>query len=174
MSARDAGGNNGAPLPRSSAQRAMSQGGYERAAGTEGGFRSFVKDAQKQQELIEQESLSGGESVAERNFERAKAAYDATPMQPDVINSYGNQLKKRGDDESLALAKKVFLKGFEDTAEYRFRVAAGEIDIAFAQQKHSTSCRLFGFCHSSQEARASISARRPRRSWRAPARCRAG
>lgn len=122
-------------LKNLSAQRAMSQGGYERAAGTEGGFRSFVKDAQKQQELIEQESISGGESVAERNFERARAAYEATPGLPDVINSYGNQLKKVGDDESLKLAKKVFLKGFEDTGEYRFRVAAGEVDVAFAQQR---------------------------------------
>ncbi|HRP61819.1 MAG TPA: hypothetical protein PK400_00840 [Phycisphaerales bacterium] len=118
-----------------SAQRAMDQGGYEQSAGQEGGFRKFIKDADKQRELIESESISGGQSVEERLFERAKAAYEQTPTLPDAINQYGQQLKKKGDRESLQLAFDVYMKGFADTNEYRFRMLAGDIKIEIMSRK---------------------------------------
>ncbi len=112
-----------------SAQRAMDQGGYDRASGAEGGFRKFVKDSDKQRELQEAESISAGQDVEQRNLERAKNAYEQDPTRPDVINQYGQLLKRRGTPEALDLAYKVYMKGYEETKEYRFRMLAGDIKI---------------------------------------------
>ncbi len=124
-----------AELKDLSAQRAMDQGGYEQAAGQEGGYRKFIKDADKQRELIEAESISAGESVEERNLNRIKAAYEEDPTVPDVINQYGNILRKRGTDESLKEAYDVYMKGFKETGEYRFRLLAGDIKIDTFKRK---------------------------------------
>ncbi len=112
-----------------SAQRAMDQGGYERAAGQEGGFRTFVKDADRQRQLQDAEAIAASKSVEERNLLRAKQAYEQTPTVPDVINQYAQLLKKQGTPEAEKQAYDVYLKGFQSTGEYRFRVAAGDIKI---------------------------------------------
>ncbi len=112
------------------AQRAMDQGGYEEATKVgEGGYRKFVKNLDKQKELEEAESISGGSSVEERNFARAKKQYEESPEQPDAINQYAMQLRKRGTPEALHEAEQIYLKGFEATGEYRFRMSAGDIRI---------------------------------------------
>ncbi len=116
-----------------SAQRAMDQGRYEEAAGEEGGFRKFVKDPEKQRELEEQESISGGLDVGQRNLERVRAEYEKTPGVPDVINQFGQILKAVGTPEAQEQAHQVFMKGFKDTGQYRFRMSAGDIRIEQAQ-----------------------------------------
>jgi tetratricopeptide (TPR) repeat protein len=110
-----------------SAQRAMSQGGYEEAAGREGGFRDFVKDMGKQRELEEEESLAGAGGGSERVKERARARFKEAPDVAENINRYGTILRREGTEASLKLAEQVFLKGFKSTNEYRFRMAAGDI-----------------------------------------------
>jgi tetratricopeptide (TPR) repeat protein len=112
-----------------SAQRAMDAGGYEQAAGKEGGFRTFVKDADKQRELIEAEAIAGSQSIEERNLQRAKAEYEKSPAVPDVINQYAQLVKKKGTPEAEKLAYEIYMKGFKDTGEYRFRMAAGDITL---------------------------------------------
>ena len=54
------------------AARAMTEGGYTEAAGTEGGFRKMIKDADKQKELQEEETLAGGAETAAAPLERAR------------------------------------------------------------------------------------------------------
>jgi tetratricopeptide (TPR) repeat protein len=117
------------------AQRAMDQGGYEAAAGEQGGFRKFIKDADRQRELIEAEAITTTESVEDRNLQRARAAYEANPTVPDVIGQYAQLLKKRGTPESIKTAFDVYMKGFTDTGEYRFRMLAGDIKIESAARK---------------------------------------
>ncbi len=85
-----------ADLKDLAAQRAMDQGGYNEAGGQEGGFRKFVKDADRQRELQEEEALSGATSVEERNLLRARRAYEETPDLPDAVNKYAQLLKKHG------------------------------------------------------------------------------
>lgn len=116
-----------------SAQRAMDQGRYAEAGGEEGGFRKFVKDIDKQRELEEQEAISGGKSIDERNLQRAGRQYEETPGVPDVINEYAQLLKAQGSPESQTQAHDVFMKGYKDTGQYRFRAAAGDIRIERAQ-----------------------------------------
>jgi tetratricopeptide (TPR) repeat protein len=117
------------------AQRAMDRGRYEEAAGEEGGYQKMVMDMTKQRELTEAEDISGGLDVQERNLERARQAYEETPDAPDVVNQYGQLLKARGTPESVEKAYEVFMKGHEDTGQYRFRVNAGDIRIEQAQAK---------------------------------------
>ncbi|MCH2134408.1 MAG: hypothetical protein MK116_11735 [Phycisphaerales bacterium] len=111
------------------AQKAMSKGGYEQAAGKEGGFREFIKDAKKQQELGQEDSLAGAGGARDSVLERAKAAYESTPDVPDVLNRYAQILRRTGTDEALTEAEQVYRRGAEQTGEYRFRMNAGDIAI---------------------------------------------
>ena len=78
------------------AQRAaVSQGGYEKAAGKEGGFREFVKDMDKQRELEQEESIAGVGGSSDKVFERAEEAYKQTPDNPDVLNRYAHCSRRR-------------------------------------------------------------------------------
>ncbi|MHC4420156.1 MAG: tetratricopeptide repeat protein [Planctomycetota bacterium] len=117
------------------AQRAMDRGRYEEAAGEEGGYQKMVMDMTKQRELTEAEDISGGLDVQQRNIERARKAYEESPGVPDVVNQYGQLLKAQGTPESVEHACEVFLKGYEDTGQYRFRATAGDIRIEQAQAK---------------------------------------
>ena len=118
-----------AELKNLSAQRAMDQGGYERAAGQEGGYREMIKDADRQRQLEEAESIAGGSTIEQRNLERAQKEYEAHPAVPDVLNRYAQLLKKSGDPDDEQRAYEIYMQGFKDTGEYRFRMAAGDIRI---------------------------------------------
>jgi len=124
-----------AELKNITAQRAMDQGGYEETAGQEGGFRKFVRDEEKQRQLEEEESLSGAGSSDERVLARAKQAYDENPATPDAIQKYAQLLRKSGRPEDEELAKKVYLKGFAETKEYRFRMAASDLTIRQGERR---------------------------------------
>ena len=118
-----------------SAQRAMDRGRYEEAVTEEGGFKKFVKDMSKQQELEEAEAISGGLDVQQRNLERARKSYEESPEVPDVINQYAQLLKAQGTAESVEQAYEIFMKGHEVSGQYRFRVNAGDIRIEQAQTR---------------------------------------
>ncbi|MHC4416616.1 MAG: tetratricopeptide repeat protein [Planctomycetota bacterium] len=121
-----------------SAQRAMEQAGYAEAAGAEGGFRKFVRDIDKQRELEEAEAIAGGLSIDQRNLKRARRAYEETPGVPDVINRYAQLLKAQGTAEGEKQAYDMYMKGYQDTGQYRFRALAGDIRIEQAQREVDT------------------------------------
>ncbi len=116
-------------LKNLSAQRAMDQGGYTEAIGEEGGFRKSIKDVERQKELIEEESISGGGTVDERNLMRARIDYEKNPTSPDAINRYAQLIKKQGTPEAEQQAYEIYMEGFNDVGEYRFRRLAGDIKI---------------------------------------------
>jgi tetratricopeptide (TPR) repeat protein len=112
-----------------SAQRAMSEGGYEAAAGKEGGFRDFVKDMDKQREMEQEESIAGAGGGSDRVLARAKAAFQEAPEVPENVHKYATLLRREGSAAALKEAEDVLLRGFKSTGEYRFRMAAGDIRI---------------------------------------------
>jgi hypothetical protein len=112
-----------------SAQRAMDQGGYERAAGKEGAFRQFVKNIDKQRELQEAEAIVTSETAEQRNLQRAKEQYEKNPKVPDSINIYAQMLKKQSTPQAEMLAYEIYMRGFKDTGEYRFKMAAGDVKV---------------------------------------------
>ena len=124
-----------AELKQLTAARAIQQGGYDRTAGQQGGFRANIRDAEKQKELQEQESLSGGADVEARNLERAKKDYEERPDVPEHVQKYATLLRKQGTPEADAAAFKVYLDGFQRLGEYRFRMAAGDMRIAQSRKK---------------------------------------
>ncbi len=113
----------------------MTAGGYERAVGQEGGFRSFVKDSEKQRQLSEQDAIVTSQSAEERNLQRAKEAYEKTPNVPDVLNQYAQLVKKQGSPQAEELAYEVYMKGYQATGEYRFRMFAGDIRVEQARRE---------------------------------------
>ena len=78
--------------------------------------------------------MSGG-SAEERVLARAKKEYDDSPGVPDVINKYAQLLKKQGTPQAMQMAYDVYMKGYADTREYRFRMNAGRIRIDQAEKK---------------------------------------
>ncbi len=118
-----------------SAQRAMDEGRYEEAGGEEGGFRKFVLDADKQRELEEAGSIAAGQSMEQRNLQRAHREYEQSPGTPDVLNRYAQLLKVQGTPEGEQQSYEIYIKGFQDTNEYRFRALAGDIKIEQAQRR---------------------------------------
>ncbi|MCA9284249.1 MAG: hypothetical protein KDA22_03475 [Phycisphaerales bacterium] len=123
-------------LKQLTAQRAISEGGYAQANAQEGGFRSFVKDADKQRELEQREAISGAGSSAQANLDRAKAEYEENPLSPEAVNRYAQLLKRSGTEESEELAWSILMKAFQEIGEFRFRMAAGDIRIAQAKRSY--------------------------------------
>ncbi len=112
------------------AQQAIERGGFNNPnAAQSGGFRSNIKDAEKQRALEEQESLSGGGDVEERNLERAKRDFEENPMSPEAISKYAQLLKRKATAEAEEAAHAVYITGYERLGEYRFRMMAGDIRI---------------------------------------------
>ena len=124
-----------AELKQLTAARAIQQGGYDRTSDQPGGFRANVRDADKQKQLQEQESLSGGADVEARNLERARKDYEEKPDVPEHVQKYAMLLRKQGTPEAEAAAFKVYLDGFQRLGEYRFRMAAGDMRIAQSRKK---------------------------------------
>ncbi len=117
------------------AELAMAKGGFENAAGKEGGFRDFVKDMDKQRELEEEESLAGVGGGGDRVLERAREQFEAEPSVPDNVNRYGMLLRRSGTPESLKKSRDVYKHGYRETGEYRFHMAASDIRIQQYQEK---------------------------------------
>ena len=113
-------------LNQLSAQRTISEGGFNKPAGEKGDFRGNIRDADKQAELQDQESLSGG-AGAERAIERAKASFEEDPGSAEAVTKYAQLLRRKDTPEDDELAVAVLTKGFEASQQYRFRMAAGDI-----------------------------------------------
>jgi Flp pilus assembly protein TadD len=109
-----------------SAQRTISEGGFNKSADEKGDFRSNIRDADKQAALQDQESLSGG-AGAERAIERAKADFEENPGNAEAVTKYAQLLRRNDTPEDDELAVDVLMKGFEASQQYRFRMAAGDI-----------------------------------------------
>ena len=119
-----------AELKQLTAARAIQQGGYNKTAGQEGGFRANIKDAEKQKQLSEQDALAGTADVEARNLERAKKDWEERPEVPDHAQKYATLLRKKQTPEAEQEAHAVYMAAYERFGEYRFRMAAGDIRIA--------------------------------------------
>ena len=121
------------------AARAIQQGGYSQAGGGTSGFRSVVRDAEKQRQLEAANSISGAGGSEETAIEKAKKDFEDNPMSPEAINRYGSLLRKRGQGDDEARAIDVFMTGFRRLNEYRFKMAADDLSIAQARRAERTA-----------------------------------
>ena len=116
-----------------SAQRAISAAGFDKE-NKEGDFRRNIRGSDEQKAREDAESLSGGAS-AERTLDRAREAFEANPASPDEVNKYGQLLRRRDTEEDDNTAAEVYMKGFESTGQYRFRMNAGDVKMGRIRKK---------------------------------------
>ncbi|MCA9299703.1 MAG: hypothetical protein KDA28_11585 [Phycisphaerales bacterium] len=116
------------------AQATMSSGGYENS-GQEGGFRQNIRDASKQRQLEEEERVVKTEETIDRLIDAAEKELVERPGDIPTINKLGKALLQRGRSEDEERARRMFLKAYEDTNQYRFRQAAGDIRLRQARRK---------------------------------------
>lgn len=122
-------------LKNLAAARAMTEGGYSDAGGSEGGFRKMIKDADKQKELQEEETLAGGAETAAAPLERARLAYEENPSDANAVAKLLQLLRRVGDFDALTEANRVAMAAYQATSEYRFRMFAGDLEIKAAEQR---------------------------------------
>ncbi|MFG0252139.1 MAG: hypothetical protein ACF8NJ_04615, partial [Phycisphaerales bacterium JB038] len=117
-----------------SAEATIQESGYGEA-GDVGGFRKFVKDTDKQREMIEAESLVKSEGTAERVLVTAARAYEEDPLNQNNIRHYLRLLKERGTPEDIKRALQVAERAYADTQQFQFRREAGEMRLAQARDR---------------------------------------
>lgn len=116
------------------AQATMSSGGYDKT-GQEGGFRSNIRDADKQRRLEETERIGKSEDTKERVLSDWEREYQAKPGDVPTVNQYVKALLERGRPEDERQAYSVLNKAFESTHQFHFRQKAGEIRLRQARRK---------------------------------------
>lgn len=109
-----------------SAQATMNKGGYE-STGQEGGFRSNIKDAEKQRLINEERQMAKSEEGQQRAILAAKAEYEANPSDKPTIRKYFKALAERGTATDEQTAIDVAERAYKDTQEFSFRALAGEM-----------------------------------------------
>ncbi|MDI9404097.1 MAG: hypothetical protein QM516_09515 [Limnohabitans sp.] len=123
------------------ARHALKQGGYDKAPGTDGGLRSNIKDAAKQQALQDAGAIAASEESEARNLERARKDYSDNPMSADAVQKLGTLLRRKATAEAEEEAYSIFMQGFERLNEYRFKMLAGEIRIMQLRRVRDTAQR---------------------------------
>jgi hypothetical protein len=111
-----------------SARQTMSKGGFDQT-GQEGGFRSNIRDAEKQRQLDEAERIVKTEGTIDRLLADAEAAFLSRPDDIPTIQNLAKRLLERGRPEDEQRAIRLLLKGFETTRQFRFRQDAGKIRL---------------------------------------------
>ncbi len=114
------------------AQNTMTSGGYD--TDEEGGFRKNIRDADKQLELAQQDSIAKTGSTKDAIVKTTEAAYAARPDDIPTLTKYAKALldRGRGSDELKALT--LYNKAFKETGVFRFRQQAGEIQVMRARR----------------------------------------
>jgi tetratricopeptide (TPR) repeat protein len=113
-------GRLGAELRNMSAESTMTRGGFDQS-GTEGGFRSNIRDAQKQQHLEDSDRVNKSDETLARLIAAARNDYEANKLDKPLVNKYVDLLLERGtpDDEQVAIT--VLDEAHRATQEFRFK-----------------------------------------------------
>lgn len=110
------------------AKSAMAKGGFDEA-GQAGGFRKNIRDLNKQTELASQDTLSKTEDVKERLLAAAEEEYKLRPGDVPTIEKLGRALLDMGRLKDDIRALNLYKKAFEETGQFRFRQAQGDVDL---------------------------------------------
>ncbi len=116
-----------------SAEATLSQGGFEDRG--QGGFRKNIRDADKQRELADEDSISKSADTIERLLERAKADLESRPDDIPAAKTYIKRLLERGTKDDEKLAYSIAMKAFKKHGQFSFRQQAGDIQMRVARRK---------------------------------------
>ncbi len=112
-----------------SAKDTIKKGGF----GQEG-FTQSIKDADRQKQLIQGDSLVQGKDYLTKQVERARQEYLASPTVPGKINGYVEALLKLNDEGFENEAVDVLTKGHKDTGAYQFKMKIGDIKMPYIRR----------------------------------------
>jgi tetratricopeptide (TPR) repeat protein len=114
------------------AKSTMTSGGYDNDE--EGGFRKNIRDADKQLELEQHDSLAKTDSTKDQIVIRCAEEHTARPDDLPTLEKYAKALLSRakGSDELKALT--LFSKAYKESGAFRFRQEAGEIQVMRAKR----------------------------------------
>ena len=126
------------------AERTMQEGGYSQADGAEeGGFRRFVRDAQKQHQLERDEAIAKTADAVEEAIAERRAAYEQDPEDLERLSKLVDALLQRERDEQENEAIKLLEKAHEQTGQYRYKVRVGDVRMKqFNRQMRSLRAQL--------------------------------
>ena len=119
-------------LSRLSAQYTIKKGKYDQ----EGDFTRSVKDLDKQQELIQRDSLVQGADYLRQQIDVARAGYISSPTVAGKINAFVDALLKTEKETDDSEAIDTLAKAQEKTGEYQYRLRLGDIKIRQMTRKY--------------------------------------
>lgn len=108
-----------------SARYTIAKGKYDQ----EGDFQRSVKDAGKQKELLEHDSMVKSGSYLEQQIVRAREEYQADPAVAGKINGLVDALLKLEDAPHEQEAIDVLTQAYAQTSNYAFKLRLGDIRI---------------------------------------------
>ncbi len=114
------------------ASQTMSSGGYD--SDEEGGFRKNIRDADKQQKLEQQDSITKTAGTKEQIIETTEKDYESRPDDLAALTAYAKALLDRGKNADELKAMALYGKAYKASGQFRFRQLAGQVQIRRAQR----------------------------------------
>lgn len=114
------------------AKNTMSSGGYDNDE--EGGFRKNIRNADKQLELEQQDSLAKTGSTKDSLVESTKQIFKDRPDDLPSMNAYVKALLERGNSPDELKALTILSNAYKKTGEFRYRNQAGELQMRRARR----------------------------------------
>jgi tetratricopeptide (TPR) repeat protein len=108
------------------ANATMSKGGYEKT-GEDGGFRSNIRDAKKQQELEAGDRINKTDETVDMLIERAEAELIKRPNDHPTMEALAKRLLERGKPADEERVHGMYMQMFADFKQFRYRELAGDI-----------------------------------------------
>ncbi|MCG3121904.1 MAG: hypothetical protein GIKADHBN_00277 [Phycisphaerales bacterium] len=117
-----------------SAQETMNKGGFEKA-GEVGGFRSNIKDAEKQRLLEAQDAIVKSADTMDTLIKAAEEDHASRPTDVAAAQVLIKRLRERGRAEDISRAIKLNEEMYALTKQFVFREQAGDLRLAVARQR---------------------------------------
>ncbi|MEM1208783.1 MAG: tetratricopeptide repeat protein [Planctomycetota bacterium] len=112
------------------AENTMQKAGYSDGKKVEeGGFRQFVRDADKQTALEQDDSVSQLKTRADEIIERRRAEYEEDPEDIDKLAKLVQALVAKEQPETEEEAMRLLEEAHERTGQYRYKVQQGDVRI---------------------------------------------
>ncbi|MEX0886577.1 MAG: hypothetical protein WD009_09075 [Phycisphaeraceae bacterium] len=126
------------------AERTMQEGGYSSGEGAEeGGFRRFVRDADKQRTLERDDAITSTTDAIDERIAERRAAYEEDPQDLERLGKLVEALVQRETDETEKEAIDLLAKAGEQSGQYRYRVRIGDIKMKrFNRQMRALKAKI--------------------------------
>lgn len=111
------------------AENTMQQGGYSGTKAEEGGFRKFVRNADKQRALEQEDAIGKTASQADEIVARRRAEFDEDPQDLDKLAKLVDALVAKATPEAEKEAMDLLRQAWEESGQYRYKVRIGDIQM---------------------------------------------